>query len=43
MQEFRERASSLLNGLEVAVGPYPDLKAALDRAREELSEDDPSP
>ena len=41
MREFRERAYSLLDGLEPAVGGYPDLKAALDSAREELLSDDP--
>ena len=41
MREFRERAYSLLDGLEAAVGPHPDLKEALDSAREELSKDDP--
>ena len=43
MREFRERAYSLLNGLELAVARYPDLKAALDSAREELSEEEPPP
>ena len=43
MREFRERAHSLLDGLEVPVGRYPDLKAALDSAREELRNDDPQP
>ncbi len=43
MREFRERAYSLLDGLEVPVGRYPDLKAALDSAREELRNDDPLP
>ena len=43
MREFRERATSLLDGLEAAVGPHPDLKAALDSAREELMDDDPLP
>lgn len=40
MREFRERAYSLLNGLEAAVGPHPDLKDALDSARQELLNDD---
>ena len=43
MREFRERAHALLDELEVPVGPYPDLKAALDSAREELLNDDPLP
>ena len=43
MREFRERAYSLLDGLEAAVGAHPDLKAALDSAREELLTDDPPP
>jgi len=43
MREFRERAQSLLDGLEAEVGRFPDLKAALDNAREELSNADPRP
>ena len=43
MREFRERAYSLLDGLEAAVGPHPNLKDALDNARKELLHDDPSP
>ena len=42
MREFRERAHSLLDGLEAVVGRYPDLEAALDDARKELLHDDPS-
>ena len=41
MREFRERARALLDGLEEAVLPYPDLKAAVDDARRELDGDDP--
>jgi hypothetical protein len=43
MREFRKRAHALLDGLEAAVGPHPDLKAALDSAREELLDDDSPP
>ena len=43
MREFRERAHRLLDGLEQAVRPYPDLKAALDSARVELLSDEPRP
>lgn len=43
MREFRERAYSLLDELEAAAGRHPDLKAALDSAREELAADDPMP
>ena len=42
MREFRERAHELLDGLEQAVRRYPDLKAALDSARVELT-DEPRP
>ena len=43
MREFRERAHSLLDGLQAEVGRFPDLKAALDDARKELLNDDPPP
>ena len=42
MREFRERAHSL-DGLEQAVRPYPDPKAALDSARVELLSDELRP
>ena len=36
MGEFRERARALLDGLEEAVGPYPDLAERLREAQSEL-------
>jgi hypothetical protein len=42
MREFRERAHALLDGLEQAVRPYPDLTAAIDAARQELDGADSS-
>jgi hypothetical protein len=39
MDGFRNRARSLLDDLEPAVGPYPDLDARLREARIELDSD----
>ena len=36
MEKFRDRARSILDGLEVEVRPYPDLETQLLEARQEL-------
>jgi len=42
MEAFRSRAMELLNGLETAVRPFPELARALDEARAEIEAQEPS-
>ena len=42
MEAFRSRATELLDGLEVAVRPFPKLQHALAEARAEVEAKEPS-